>query len=179
MDEDIERAHTQRAHMGNLLPPMSLEQRGWACLNVSQCRVCFNETMFPLRRGHDGYAKILKTGAIDFSGSGVVHMVGGWSALMGAWIIGPRIGRFDVVSGDVNDIRGHNGTLVVMGKLPFAACTQGEGTLSAPMWAREHARACALCQPTPGSLTHECLCLSAAGTFLLWFGWYGFNPGMK
>jgi len=32
---------------------------------------------------------------IDFAGSGVVHMVGGWSALMGAYFVGPRAGRFD------------------------------------------------------------------------------------
>jgi len=33
--------------------------------------------------------------AIDFAGSGVVHMVGGWSGLMGAYVVGPRAGRFE------------------------------------------------------------------------------------
>jgi len=33
--------------------------------------------------------------AIDFAGSGVVHMVGGWSGLMGAIVVGPRTGRFE------------------------------------------------------------------------------------
>jgi len=32
---------------------------------------------------------------IDFAGSGVVHMVGGWSGLMGALVVGPRKGRFE------------------------------------------------------------------------------------
>jgi len=35
------------------------------------------------------------TPIVDFAGSSVVHMVGGFSGLMGAWIVGPRTGRFD------------------------------------------------------------------------------------
>ncbi|KAE8692158.1 Ammonium transporter 1 member 1 [Hibiscus syriacus] len=68
------------------------------------------------------------SGVIDFAGSGVVHMVGGIAGLWGAWIEGPRMGRFDS-DGKPVTLRGHSGTLVVL------------------------------------------------GTFLLWFGWYGFNPG--
>lgn len=71
----------------------------------------------PLRRGRssrDGNALILKTGAIDFAGSGVVHMLGGVAGLCGAAIIGPRVGRF-TEDGRVNDIKGHSTTLVVMG----------------------------------------------------------------
>ncbi|CAI9270696.1 unnamed protein product [Lactuca saligna] len=84
----------------------------------------------------DGWASASRTsgsllfgsGAIDFAGSGVVHMVGGIAGLWGALIEGPRIGRFDR-SGRSVVLRGHSGSLVVL------------------------------------------------GTFLLWFGWYGFNPG--
>ncbi|OVA02677.1 Ammonium transporter [Macleaya cordata] len=68
------------------------------------------------------------SGAIDFAGSGVVHLVGGIAGLWGAVIEGPRVGRFDVFGKPVS-MRGHNATLVVL------------------------------------------------GTFLLWFGWFGFNPG--
>ncbi|KMZ65649.1 Ammonium transporter 1 member 1, partial [Zostera marina] len=71
---------------------------------------------------------LFDTGAIDFAGSGVVHMVGGIAGFWGAFIEGPRIGRYDVDGRPVR-LYGHSGTLVVL------------------------------------------------GTFLLWFGWYGFNPG--
>ncbi|XP_074289913.1 ammonium transporter 1 member 3-like [Silene latifolia] len=70
----------------------------------------------------------LGSGAIDFAGSGVVHLVGGIAGLWGAIIEGPRVGRFDAFGKPVI-MRGHNATLVVL------------------------------------------------GTFLLWFGWFGFNPG--
>ncbi|GMY20367.1 ammonium transporter 1 member 2-like [Fagus crenata] len=68
------------------------------------------------------------SGVIDFAGSGVVHMVGGIAGLWGAFIEGPRVGRFDQ-SGRSVALRGHSASLVVL------------------------------------------------GSFLLWFGWYGFNPG--
>jgi Amt family ammonium transporter len=70
----------------------------------------------------------LGNGAVDFAGSGVVHMVGGAVALAGALVIGPRIGRFNR-DGSPNVIPAHN--------LPF-------GIL---------------------------------GTVILFFGWFGFNPG--
>lgn len=69
-----------------------------------------------------------KMGFIDFAGSTVVHSVGGWAALVGAAIIGPRIGKYGK-DGKVNAILGHNITL------------------------------------------------GALGVFILWFGWFGFNPG--
>jgi len=68
-------------------------------------------------------------GMIDFAGSGIVHMVGGFSALVGAIIVGPRIGRFDP------DTR------------------------------------------RPYELTAGNKALQTLGTFILWFGWYGFNCG--
>ncbi|WP_343389677.1 hypothetical protein [Candidatus Amarobacter glycogenicus] len=67
-------------------------------------------------------------GYVDFAGSGVVHMVGGTAALVGAKVVGPRMGKFNK-DGSVNAIPGHN--------------------------------------ITSGML----------GLFILWFGWYGFNPG--
>mmetsp|Transcript_15769 Transcript_15769/g.42380 ORF Transcript_15769/g.42380 Transcript_15769/m.42380 type:complete len:464 (-) Transcript_15769:387-1778(-) len=71
---------------------------------------------------------LLGTGVIDFAGCGVVHMVGGVAALSGAWVVGPRLGRYDP-EGNLIEIPGHSATL------------------------------------------------QALGTFILWVGWYGFNPG--
>jgi Amt family ammonium transporter len=67
-------------------------------------------------------------GARDFAGSGVVHAVGGLVALVGAWLVGPRKGKFNK-DGTPNAIPGHNIAYVVL------------------------------------------------GTFILFFGWFGFNPG--
>ena len=50
----------------------------------------------------------------DFAGSTVVHGVGGISALVGAWLLGPRIGRFNP-DGSPNPIAGHNLPLVSLG----------------------------------------------------------------
>jgi ammonium transporter, Amt family len=63
----------------------------------------------------------------DFAGSTVVHSVGGWIALAGATVLGPRIGKYK--NGKVNAIPGHSITLATL------------------------------------------------GVFVLWIGWFGFNPG--
>jgi Amt family ammonium transporter len=69
-----------------------------------------------------------KLGFIDFAGSTVVHSIGGWAALAGALVLGPRIGKYGP-DGKAKAIPGHN--------IPLAAL----------------------------------------GVFILWFGWFGFNPG--
>ena len=53
----------------------------------------------------DGW--LTNLGFIDFAGSTVVHSVGGWAALVGASIVGPRIGKY-TADGKVNAILGHN-----------------------------------------------------------------------
>lgn len=50
----------------------------------------------------------------DFAGSTVVHAVGGIAALVGSWLLGPRIGRFNA-DGSSNAIAGHNLPLVTIG----------------------------------------------------------------
>jgi Amt family ammonium transporter len=70
----------------------------------------------------------LGSGYVDFAGSGVVHAVGGWTALAGAMVLGARLGKYNE-DGTANAIPGHN------------------------------------------------LVLATLGTFILAFGWFGFNPG--
>jgi Amt family ammonium transporter len=67
-------------------------------------------------------------GFIDFAGSTVVHSVGGWAALAGTIVLGPRLGKYGK-DGSIKPILGHN--------IPLAAL----------------------------------------GVFILWLGWFGFNPG--
>ncbi|HEV3163015.1 MAG TPA: ammonium transporter [Isosphaeraceae bacterium] len=61
----------------------------------------------------------LGNGHIDFAGSSVVHMTGGVTALAGAIMLGPRIGKFNK-DGTPNAIPGHNLAYVVMGTLILA-----------------------------------------------------------
>ncbi len=67
-------------------------------------------------------------GFMDFAGDTVVHSVGGWAALAGVIVLGPRIGKYDK-DGKPRAIPGHNMSLAVI------------------------------------------------GLFVLWLGWFGFNPG--
>jgi len=76
----------------------------------------------------DGGGWLENLGFLDFAGSTVVHSIGGWLALAGAIVLGPRIGKYGP-DGKPKAILGHN--------LPLAAL----------------------------------------GVFILWFGWFGFNPG--
>lgn len=54
-------------------------------------------------------------GFLDFAGSAVVHMIGGFSGLTGAIILGPRIGRFDPVTREPRDMPERNVTLMILG----------------------------------------------------------------
>ncbi|ENV67523.1 MAG: ammonium transporter [Acinetobacter sp. GWC1_38_13] len=62
--------------------------------------------------GGDGWLKAM--GFIDFAGSTVVHSIGGWVALAGIIVLGPRLGRFGR-KGQGHFLAGHNLPLVALG----------------------------------------------------------------
>jgi Amt family ammonium transporter len=57
-----------------------------------------------------------KMGFGDFAGSTVVHSIGGWAALAGVMVLGPRIGKYSA-DGRINPIPGHNMTSATLGAL--------------------------------------------------------------
>jgi len=61
-----------------------------------------------------GWLENLGTPFIDFAGSTVVHSVGGWLALAGAIVLGPRLGKYSP-NGKSKAIPGHNITLAALG----------------------------------------------------------------
>ncbi|AFY67881.1 ammonium transporter [Geitlerinema sp. PCC 7407] len=60
----------------------------------------------------------------DFAGSTVVHSVGGWAALMGAAILGPRLGKYQE-DGTPSAIPGHNMSIATLGCLILWICWFG------------------------------------------------------
>jgi Amt family ammonium transporter len=58
-------------------------------------------------------------GHVDFAGSSVVHMTGGVCALVGAWVLGPRLGKYNE-DGTANAIPGHHIPMAVVGTLILA-----------------------------------------------------------
>ena len=112
------------------------------------------------------------SGAVDLAGSGPVHMTGGVVALVMAVILGPRLGRFYDENGNPYDepreIEGHSVVLQV----------------SAPLRSGYHVlRSILGSNSTLLQVSHQHVCafsfyyIQFLGTFCLWFGWYGFNPG--
>lgn len=62
---------------------------------------------------HWGGGWLKQMGFHDFAGSTLVHSVGGWAALIGAIMVGPRLGKY--VNGTIRPIMGHNLALVTIG----------------------------------------------------------------
>jgi ammonium transporter, Amt family len=60
---------------------------------------------------------VSELGFQDFAGSTIVHMTGGVAALVGARVLGPRIGKYDPTTGRARAIPGHSMPLVALGTL--------------------------------------------------------------
>jgi len=71
--------------------------------------------IYPIAGGWQwqGSGWLTELGFIDFAGSSIVHAVGGFAALVAAYLVGPRIGKF--VDGKVIPIPGHNQILATLG----------------------------------------------------------------
>jgi len=65
---------------------------------------------------YEGKGWLAQLGFIDFAGSTVVHSIGGWVALAGIIVLGPRLGKISP-GGEIRKIPGHNLTLVALGGL--------------------------------------------------------------
>ena len=65
---------------------------------------------------YEGKGWLAELGFIDFAGSTVVHSIGGWVALAGIIVLGPRLGKISP-TGEIRQIPGHNLTLVALGGL--------------------------------------------------------------
>ena len=77
--------------------------------------VVMTAIIYPISGGWQwqGEGWLTELGFIDFAGSSIVHSVGGWAALVAAFMVGPRIGKF--VDGKVLPIPGHNQVLATLG----------------------------------------------------------------
>lgn len=86
--------------------------------------------VYPIEAGWvwNGQGWLVSFGYVDFAGSSVIHMVGGLSALIGAWMLGPRIGKYTKKkdgSLEVNAIPGHSLTLGALGCFILWFCWYG------------------------------------------------------
>lgn len=76
--------------------------------------VIYVATIYPIIGSWQwGGGFLSELGFHDFAGSTLVHSVGGWAALAGVIIIGPRLGKY--VDGKINPIMGHNMPLATIG----------------------------------------------------------------
>ena len=77
--------------------------------------VVMTAIIYPIAGGWQwqGSGWLTDLGFIDFAGSSIVHAVGGFAALVAAFMVGPRIGKY--VDGKVVPIPGHNQILATLG----------------------------------------------------------------
>ena len=82
--------------------------------------------VYPIEAGWvwNGQGWLAQLGFIDFAGSCVIHMVGGISGLIGAILLGPRIGKYGK-DGNSRAILGHNIPIAALGTFILWFCWYG------------------------------------------------------
>jgi Amt family ammonium transporter len=78
--------------------------------------VMISAVIYPIQAGWvwNGGGWLANMGFLDFAGSAAIHMVGGIAGFMGAWFLGPRIGKYSK-EGKARGIPGHSITLGALG----------------------------------------------------------------
>ena len=112
-------------------------------------------------------ADFMPTEFIDLAGSSIVHAVGGWAALVGAYMVGPRIGKY--VKGKVEAIPGHNKVLATLGVMALWFGWFGFNGGSQLAWGGDNTVAAT----TIVLLTNLSAAAGAVGALFTTWVWYG------
>ena len=112
-------------------------------------------------------ADFMPTEFIDLAGSSIVHAVGGWAALVGAYMVGPRLGKY--VKGKVAAIPGHNKVLATLGVMALWFGWFGFNGGSQLAWGGDNTVAAT----TIVLLTNLSAAAGAVGALFTTWVWYG------
>ncbi|MGB4742403.1 MAG: ammonium transporter [Flavobacteriaceae bacterium] len=125
--------------------------------------------IYPIAGGWQwqGSGWLTELGFIDFAGSSIVHAVGGFAALVAAYLVGPRIGKF--VDGKVMPIPGHNQILATLGVFILWLGWYGFNGGSQLAWGGDDAVAAS----TVVLITNLAAAAGALGALITTWIWYG------
>ena len=125
--------------------------------------------IYPIAGGWQwqGSGWLTELGFIDFAGSSIVHAVGGFAALVAAYMVGPRIGKF--VNGKVMPIPGHNQILATLGVFILWLGWFGFNGGSQLAWGGDDAVAAS----TVVLITNLAAAAGALGALITTWIWYG------
>ena len=112
-------------------------------------------------------ADFMPTEFIDLAGSSIVHAVGGWAALVGAYMVGPRLGKY--VKGKVEAIPGHNKVLATLGVMALWFGWFGFNGGSQLAWGGDNT----VTATTIVLLTNLSAAAGAVGALFTTWVWYG------
>jgi Amt family ammonium transporter len=125
--------------------------------------------IYPIAGGWQwqGSGWLTELGFIDFAGSSIVHAVGGFAALVAAYMVGPRIGKF--IDGKVMPIPGHNQILATLGVFILWLGWFGFNGGSQLAWGGDDAVAAS----TVVLITNLAAAAGALGALITTWIWYG------